>query len=100
LDDVKEALMKAGVGGMTVGEIRGFGHEKGHTERYRGVEFSSEFLSKVKLQVLVTDEMAAQVVGAILDSAHSGKLGDGKIFVTEIEEVVRIRTGERGPEAI
>lgn len=100
LEDVKEALMKAGVGGMTVGEIRGFGHEKGHTELYRGAQYKSNFLSKVKLEVLVTDEMAPKVVEVILDSARTGKVGDGKIFVTEIEEVIRIRTGEKGSAAI
>jgi len=100
LEDVKEAMTKVGVGGMTVGEVRGFGRQKGHTQLYRGAEYKIDSLPKVKLQVLVTDEMAVKVVEAIVGSARTGKIGDGKIFVKEIEEVVRIRTGERGREAI
>ena len=100
LEDVKEAMTKVGVGGMTVGEVRGFGRQKGHTQLYRGAEYKIDSLPKVKLQVLVTDEMAVKVVEAIVGSARTGKIGDGKIFVKEIEEVVRIRTGERGKEAI
>jgi len=100
LEDVKETLTKVGVGGMTVGEVRGFGRQKGHTQLYRGAEYKIDSLPKVKLQVLVTDEMAVKVVEAIVGSARTGKIGDGKIFVKEIEEVVRIRTGERGREAI
>ena len=96
LEDVKEAMTKVGVGGMTVGEVRGFGRQKGHTQLYRGAEYKIDSLPKVKLQVLVTDEMAVKVVEAIVGSARTGKIGDGKIFVKEIEEVVRIRTGERG----
>lgn len=100
LDEVKEALMNAGVHGMTVEEVRGFGRQKGHTELYRGAEYSVDFLPKVKVQVLVTDDMALRVVEAITASARTGKVGDGKIFVTDIDEVIRIRTGERGADAI
>lgn len=100
LDEVKEALTKAGVQGMTVSEVKGFGRQKGHTELYRGAEYSVDFLPKVKIQVLVADEKAGQVVDAITSVARTGKIGDGKIFVTPIEEVIRIRTGEKGPDAI
>jgi nitrogen regulatory protein PII len=100
LDEVKEALTKAGVQGMTVEEVKGFGRQKGHTELYRGAEYSVDFLPKVKIQILVTDDKAAKVVEVITDSARTGKIGDGKIFVTSIEEVIRIRTGEKGPDAI
>ncbi len=100
LDEVKEALTKAGVQGMTVSEVKGFGRQKGHTELYRGAEYSVDFLPKVKIQVLVADEKARQVVEAITTVARTGKIGDGKIFVTPIEEVIRIRTGEKGPDAI
>lgn len=100
LDEVKEALTKAGVQGMTVSEVKGFGRQKGHTELYRGAEYSVDFLPKVKIQVLVADEKAGQVVDAITTVARTGKIGDGKIFVTPIEEVIRIRTGEKGPDAI
>ena len=100
LDEVKEALTKAGVQGMTVEEVKGFGRQKGHTELYRGAEYSVDFLPKVKIQVLVPDDNAAKVVEVITDSAKTGKIGDGKIFVTTIDEVIRIRTGEKGPDAI
>jgi len=100
LDEVKEALTKAGVQGMTVSEVKGFGRQKGHTELYRGAEYSVDFLPKVKIQVLVSDDKAQQIVGAIMTAAGTGKIGDGKIFVTAVEEVVRIRTGEKGPDAI
>ena len=100
LDEVKEALTKAGVQGMTVSEVKGFGRQKGHTELYRGAEYSVDFLPKVKIQILVADEKAAEVVEVITESARTGKIGDGKIFVTAVEEVVRIRTGEKGPDAI
>jgi nitrogen regulatory protein P-II 1 len=100
LDEVKEALTKAGIQGMTVEEVKGFGRQKGHTELYRGAEYTVDFLPKVKIQVLVPDEKAASVVAVITDSARTGKIGDGKIFVTNIDEVVRIRTGERGADAI
>jgi nitrogen regulatory protein P-II 1 len=100
LDEVKEALTKAGIQGMTVEEVKGFGRQKGHTELYRGAEYSIDFLPKVKIQILVPDEKASQVVEAIVQGARTGKIGDGKIFVTAVEEVIRIRTGERGPDAI
>ena len=100
LDEVKEALTKAGVQGMTVSEVKGFGRQKGHTELYRGAEYSVDFLPKVKIQVLVSDDKAQQIVAAIMTAAGTGKIGDGKIFVTAVEEVVRIRTGEKGPDAI
>ena len=100
LDEVKDALTKAGVQGMTEEEVRGFGRQKGHTELYRGAEYSVDFLPKVKLQILVSDDKAAKVVEVITDSARTGKIGDGKIFVTPVEEVIRIRTGEKGEDAI
>jgi len=100
LDEVKEAVTKAGIQGMTVEEVKGFGRQKGHTELYRGAEYSVDFLPKVKVQILVSDDIAANVVRAIMESAKTGKIGDGKIFVTDVEEVIRIRTGEKGPDAI
>jgi len=100
LDEVKEALTKAGVQGMTVEEVKGFGRQKGHTELYRGAEYSVDFLPKVKIQIIVPDEKAAEVVQVIIDAAKTGKIGDGKIFVTNVEEVIRIRTGEKGADAI
>ncbi len=100
LDEVKEALTKAGIQGMTVEEVKGFGRQKGHTELYRGAEYSVDFLPKVKIQILVPDDNAAKVVEVITESAKTGKIGDGKIFVTTVEEVIRIRTGEKGPDAI
>jgi nitrogen regulatory protein P-II 1 len=100
LDEVKEALQDVGLQGITVTEAKGFGRQKGHTELYRGAEYSVDFLPKVKIQILVPDEKASQVVEAIVQGARTGKIGDGKIFVTAVEEVIRIRTGERGPDAI
>src|SRR6476660_7901386 len=100
LDEVKEALTKAGVQGMTVEEVKGFGRQKGHTELYRGAEYSVDFLPKVKIVIIVPDDKEATVVQVITDSAKTGKIGDGKIFVTDVEEVIRIRTGERGVDAI
>ncbi len=100
LDEVKEALTKAGIQGMTVEEVKGFGRQKGHTELYRGAEYSVDFLPKVKLQILVTDDQVAAVVDAIINAAKTGKIGDGKIFVTAVDEVIRIRTGEKGADAI
>jgi nitrogen regulatory protein P-II 1 len=100
LEEVKEALTKAGVQGMTVEEVKGFGRQKGHTELYRGAEYSVDFLPKVKIQILVPDDKAARVVELITESARTGKIGDGKIFVTSIDEVIRIRTGEKGEDAI
>ena len=100
LDEVKEALTKAGIQGMTVEEVKGFGRQKGHTELYRGAEYTVDFLPKVKLQILVTDDKVGEVVDAITAAARTGKIGDGKIFVYTVEEVVRIRTGEKGADAI
>jgi nitrogen regulatory protein P-II 1 len=100
LDEVKEALTKAGIQGMTVEEVKGFGRQKGHTELYRGAEYSVDFLPKVKIQIIVPDDKAATVVQIITDAARTGKIGDGKIFVSAVEEVIRIRTGEKGPDAI
>jgi nitrogen regulatory protein P-II 1 len=100
LDEVKESLNSIGVQGLTVSEVKGFGRQRGHTEVYRGAEYAVDFLPKVKLQVIVKDEMVAPVVEAISKAAKTGRIGDGKIFVLPIDEVVRIRTGERGPDAI
>ncbi len=100
LDDVKEALQSLGVQGMTVTEVRGFGRQKGHTELYRGAEYVVDFLPKVKLEIAVTDELVDKVVQAIVKAANTGRIGDGKIFVQPVEEVIRIRTGERGPDAV
>jgi nitrogen regulatory protein P-II 1 len=100
LDEVKDALTRAGIQGMTVQEVKGFGRQKGHTETYRGAEYSVDFLPKVKLQILVTDDKVAAVVDAITAAAKTGKIGDGKIFVYPVEEVIRIRTGEAGADAI
>ena len=100
LDEVKHKLTSIGISGMTISEVKGFGRQKGHTELYRGAEYTVDFLPKVKLEVLVPDEMLQRAIEAILESAHTGKIGDGKIFVTSVEEVIRIRTNERGEEAI
>jgi nitrogen regulatory protein P-II 1 len=100
LDEVKEALTQAGVDGMTISEVKGFGRQKGHTELYRGAEYVVEFLPKVKIEILVGDERAAQVVDIITRAARSGQIGDGKIFVTTVDDAVRIRTGEHGIQAI
>ncbi len=100
LEEVKEALMKLGIDGMTAFEVKGFGRQKGHSELYRGAEYSIDFLPKVKIEILVPDEKAVQVVDAIATAARTGKIGDGKIFVTPVEEVLRIRTGEKGADAI
>jgi len=100
LEEVKKALNEAGVTGMTVLEVKGFGRQKGHTEVYRGAEYVVDFLPKVKIEAAVADEMVPAVVERILTVAHTGKIGDGKIFVYDIEEVVRIRTGERGKDAL
>jgi nitrogen regulatory protein P-II 1 len=100
LDQVKEVLTKAGINGMTVEEVKGFGRQKGHTELYRGAEYVVDFLPKVQITVLVPDERVAEVVDAIVSGARTGRIGDGKIFITAVEDVVRIRTGERGSEAI
>ena len=100
LDEVKENLGEMGIQGITVTEVRGFGRQKGHTELYRGAEYIVDFLPKVKIEIVTTDEMVWKVVEVIEQSARSGKIGDGKIFVLPIEEVVRIRTGERGEQAL
>ncbi len=100
LDAVKEALTREGIQGMTVEEVKGFGRQKGHTELYRGAEYSVDFLPKVKIEILVADDNASKVVQVIMDQAKTGKIGDGKIFVTSVEEVIRIRTGETGTDAI
>jgi nitrogen regulatory protein P-II 1 len=100
LDEVKEALTKEGIRGMTIYEVKGFGRQKGHTELYRGAEYVVEFLPKVKLEVLVEDDKARAVADTIEATARTGRIGDGKLFITPVEEVVRIRTGERGHDAI
>lgn len=100
LDDVRTALSEVGVQGMTVTEVKGFGRQKGHTELYRGAEYVVDFLPKVKLELAVDDSMVEQAVEAISKAAHTGKIGDGKIFITPLEEIIRIRTGETGSEAI
>ncbi len=100
LDEVKEALHDVGIQGLTVTEVKGFGRQKGHTELYRGAEYVVDFLPKIKLEVVVSDPDVAKVVGAIQNSAKTGRIGDGKIFVTSVGETVRIRTGETGPNAI
>ena len=100
LDDVREALSEVGVQGMTVTEVKGFGRQKGHTELYRGAEYVVDFLPKVKIEAAVDDGLLDQVVEAITRSANTGKVGDGKIFITDVEDVIRIRTGETGSEAI
>jgi nitrogen regulatory protein PII len=100
VEDVKEALAEAGVDGMTVSEVKGFGRQKGHTEIYRGSEYTVDFLPKVKFEIVLSDEQVEKTVNAIVRAAKTGKIGDGKVFVYAIEEVVRIRTEERGIEAI
>jgi nitrogen regulatory protein P-II 1 len=100
LDDVKEALKDIGVQGLTVTEVKGFGRQKGHTELYRGAEYVIDFLPKIKLEIIVVDDIVPKVIEVIMDSARTGKIGDGKIFILPMEEVVRIRTGERGIDAI
>ena len=100
LDDVREALSEIGVQGITVTEVKGFGRQKGHTELYRGAEYVVDFLPKVKLEIAIADEDVDSVIEAITKAANTGKIGDGKIFVTTLEQVIRIRTGESGEEAI
>jgi nitrogen regulatory protein PII len=100
LEEVKEALAAVGIEGMTVTEVKGFGRQKGHTEIYRGSEYTVDFLPKVKVEIAVTDDVAAKAVDAIAKSAKTGKIGDGKIFILNIEDAVRIRTDERGETAI
>lgn len=100
LDEVKEALQDLGIAGLTVTEVKGFGRQKGHTELYRGAEYTVDFLPKIKMEIVVGDDMAAKTVEAVQKAAATGKIGDGKIFVSSLEEVVRIRTGETGETAI
>ncbi|EHK9548080.1 nitrogen regulatory protein P-II [Vibrio alginolyticus] len=100
LDDVREALAEVGITGMTVSEVKGFGRQKGHTELYRGAEYMVDFLPKVKLEIVVAEDVADKCVETIIETAQTGKIGDGKIFVTDIERVVRIRTGEEDEDAI
>ena len=100
LEDVKEALSEIGVQGMTVTEVKGFGRQKGHTEIYRGSEYTVDFLPKVKLEIVVDDERLDEVVDTVVKSANTGKIGDGKVFVSTIEQAVRIRTGETGADAV
>lgn len=100
LDEVKDALNEIGIQGMTVTEVKGFGRQKGHVELYRGAEYDISFIPKIKIEVVVTDSMVSKVVSVIQDKAKTGKIGDGKIFVMSIEEVIRIRTGETGDAAI
>ena len=100
LDEVREALTEVGVSGITVTEVKGFGRQKGHTELYRGAEYVIDFLPKVKIEVVVEDSLVDNVVEAIAESARTGRIGDGKIFVLDVEQAVRIRTGDRGADAI
>ena len=100
LDEVREALSELGVSGLTVTEVKGFGRQKGHTELYRGAEYVVDFLPKVKVEVVIPDDMLDRAVEAIVKAARTGKIGDGKIFVSSLEQIVRIRTGETGVEAI
>ncbi|MCK3655271.1 transcriptional regulator [Pasteurellaceae bacterium Macca] len=100
LDDVREALTDIGIQGMTVTEVKGFGRQKGHTELYRGAEYAIDFLPKVKVEIIVLDEQVDECIEAILDTAQTGKIGDGKIFVYDVERAIRIRTGEENDEAI
>ena len=100
LDEVKEALQEIGIQGLSVIEAKGFGRQKGHTELYRGAEYVVDFLPKVKIELVVTDEMCEQAVEAIVNAARTGKIGDGKIFVTAVEQAIRIRTGEDGSDAL
>ncbi len=100
LDDVKDALNAIGIAGMTVTEVKGFGRQKGHVELYRGAEYDIAFIPKVKIDVVVADSMAEKVVATIIEKAKTGKIGDGKIFITKMEEIIRIRTGEKGEIAI
>ena len=100
LEEVKEALAEAGIEGMTVTEVKGFGRQKGHTEIYRGSEYTVDFLPKVKIEIAVADDMAAKAVDAVVKSAKTGKIGDGKIFVLPVDEAIRIRTEDKGAKAI
>ncbi len=100
LDEVKNKLNEIGVKGITVTEVKGFGRQKGHTELYRGAEYKIDFLPKVKLEIIISQEMEDQVVNTIVQTAQTGKIGDGKIFITDLKDIIRIRTGDKGKEAI
>ena len=100
LDDVKDALGRLGVDGMTIVEVKGFGRQRGHTELYRGAEYVVDFLPKVKIEILVDDDKVADVVATVQEAAQTGRIGDGKVFITPVEDAVRIRTGERGAAAL
>ncbi|MBV9486374.1 MAG: P-II family nitrogen regulator [Frankiaceae bacterium] len=100
LDDVKEALETYGVHGLTVSEVNGYGRQKGHTEVYRGAEYTVDFVPKVRIEIVVDDADASGVVGVIVKAANTGQIGDGKVWVTPVEDIVRVRTGERGPDAL
>ena len=100
LEDVREALTKAGIGGMTVSEVQGYGRQSGHTEVYRGAEYQTNFVPKLKIETVVPDDVAAEIVELVVDSARTEKIGDGKVWVLPVEDLVRVRTGERGPDAI
>lgn len=100
LDEVKDALTAIGIQGLTVSEVRGFGRQKGHTEHYRGAEYTVDFIPKVKVEVVVPEAKVAEILEAIAKAARTGQIGDGKIFVSSVDEIVRIRTGEKGPAAI
>jgi len=100
LDEVKEALHGIGIQGMTVTEVKGFGRQKGHTELYRGAEYVVDFLPKIKVEIALADELLKKAVDVIVQAANTGRIGDGKIFVLDVEETIRIRTGERGPDAV
>jgi nitrogen regulatory protein P-II 1 len=100
MEDVREALAEIGVEGMTVSEVKGFGRQKGHTEIYRGSEYTVDFLPKVKLEIVLADDLASRAVDVITQAAKTGKIGDGKVFVTEVEQAIRIRTDERGADAV
>lgn len=100
LDDVRESLAEIGITGMTVSEVKGFGRQKGHTELYRGAEYMVDFLPKVKIELVIQDELLDQAIDVIVETARTGKIGDGKIFVTDVERVIRIRTGEENEEAV
>lgn len=100
LDEVKESLNEIGIQGITVSEVKGFGRQKGHTELYRGAEYVVDFIPKIKMEIIVADDIVMKVVETIEQAAKTGRIGDGKIFVTPVEEVVRIRTGERGEDAL
>ncbi len=100
LDEVRESLSELGVTGMTVTEVKGFGRQKGHTEMYRGAEYVVDFMPKVRLDIAVSDDMVENIIAAVIDAANTGKIGDGKIFVTPLEQVIRIRTGEMNEQAL